>query len=66
MGRIAIVTGAASGMGRRAVEVFASEGALVTAFDVKAEALSEVAAAAKATTAAAAKTMRPQRDLSAA
>jgi len=41
-GKVAVVTGAASGMGRATVRLFADEGARVAALDVNAEALDEV------------------------
>jgi len=43
-GEVAVVTGAASGMGRATVRLFADEGARVAALDVNAEALEEVVA----------------------
>jgi 3-oxoacyl-[acyl-carrier protein] reductase len=41
-GSVAIITGAASGMGRATAKLFASEGARVAAIDVKREAVEEV------------------------
>jgi len=43
-GKVAIVTGAASGMGRATARLFAEQGALVAACDVSAEAVDAVAA----------------------
>lgn len=43
-GKVAVVTGAASGMGRATVRLFADEGARVAALDVNADALEEVVA----------------------
>ncbi len=43
-GRVALVTGAASGMGRATARLFADEGARVAATDVQAEALEQVVA----------------------
>jgi 3-oxoacyl-[acyl-carrier protein] reductase len=43
-GKVAVVTGAASGMGRATVRLFADEGARVAALDVNEEALREVVA----------------------
>jgi NAD(P)-dependent dehydrogenase (short-subunit alcohol dehydrogenase family) len=43
-GKVAVITGAASGMGREACMVFAAEGARVAAIDVDAASLEEVAA----------------------
>ena len=40
-GRVAIVTGAAGGIGRAAVRKFAAEGATVTAVDINAQGLDE-------------------------
>ena len=50
-GKLAIITAAASGMGRAGVELFSREGATVCAIDVNAEALASMAAdmAAKGT-----------------
>jgi NAD(P)-dependent dehydrogenase (short-subunit alcohol dehydrogenase family) len=42
-GKVALITGAASGMGRVAAKMFAAEGASVTAMDVTADALEETA-----------------------
>ncbi len=42
--RVIVVTGAASGIGRRTAEVLAAQGALVVATDAESDALSEVAA----------------------
>ena len=42
--RVAIVTGAASGMGRATAKLFADEGARIAALDVNPEPLAEVVA----------------------
>jgi 3-oxoacyl-[acyl-carrier protein] reductase len=47
-GKVAVVTGAASGMGRATVELFADEGAKVAAIDVNAVQLAEVVAGIEA------------------
>src|SRR5262245_6379972 len=47
-GKVAIVTGAASGIGRAAVERFAAEGARVLVADLQEDAAREVAAAVRA------------------
>ncbi len=47
-GKVALITGAGSGMGREACTVFAREGARVAALDVDARALEETAAAVRA------------------
>lgn len=44
-GKVAIITGAGSGIGRATAELFANEGAAVGVLDVRAEAAEEVAAA---------------------
>jgi len=50
-GKVVLVTGAASGFGRRAAQRFAEEGARLVLSDVKAEPLEEVAGALRAETA---------------
>ena len=47
-GKLAVITAAASGMGKAGVELFLREGAKVAAIDVNAEALAQLAAEAKA------------------
>ena len=47
-GKVVLVTGAASGIGRATVERLASEGAALACIDVQADAVEEVAAAARA------------------
>ncbi len=47
-GKLAVITAAASGMGKAGVELFLREGAKVVAIDVNAEALAQLAAEAKA------------------
>ena len=42
-GKVAIVTGAASGIGRTTAELFAAEGARVMCADIQAEAVRETA-----------------------
>ena len=46
-GKLAVITAAASGMGRAGVELFLREGATVAAVDINAGALAELAAAMK-------------------
>jgi NAD(P)-dependent dehydrogenase (short-subunit alcohol dehydrogenase family) len=48
-GKVALITGAGSGMGREACAVFASEGARVTAVDIDPELLEGTEAAVGAT-----------------
>jgi NAD(P)-dependent dehydrogenase (short-subunit alcohol dehydrogenase family) len=47
-GKLAIITAAASGMGRAGVELFTREGATVAAVDINADALKQLVGAAKA------------------
>jgi 3-oxoacyl-[acyl-carrier protein] reductase len=47
-GRVAFITGAASGMGRAAAHVFAAEGVKVALADIRGDAVEEVAAAVRA------------------